>query len=113
MLIDDFDDTATEALLNTAVTQVGVSVEPSSTWTNIGAVILDSGFRTKGPYDKCKAPPPVVDCRQSKWQLHPKCRKSVTNCALAANRGNPECKGAMTIATALYVTVAALMAALY
>lgn len=60
ILIDNFDGRATDALLNTAVTQVGVDIERSKTFGHIGAVILDSGFQTIEPYARCRKPTPKV-----------------------------------------------------
>lgn len=95
MLIDDFDGTATEALLNTAVTQAGVSISDSDVWGNIGAVLLDSGFETVAPYNACKEPrkiikrPPQVPNRSCKKNKDGFCGANclvvaVTAAALAA-----------------------------
>lgn len=82
MLIDNFDGKATDALLNTAVTQAGVSISdaaPGAAWGKIGAVLLDGGFETTGSWKECKAPrkeikrPPRVPKRQCKRNKYGEC----------------------------------------
>ena len=57
MLIDNFDGTGTKALLNSAVSQVGLSAtKTTKKWGQIGTMVLDAGFESVEPYASCKMP---------------------------------------------------------
>jgi hypothetical protein len=101
MLIDDFDQEATSALLNTAVTQVGVSAtNTSKSWGQVGTVILDASFETKEPYKSCKMP--VIPTIPGGGKATP-CKDT----------NNDGVCGASNLALPLGLTVAAIMVALY
>jgi len=102
MLIDDFDETASEALLNTAVTQAGVSIQDTAKpWKKVGAVLLDSGFQTNSPYDECRKPAPPKIKNPTDPETPGECVKTANN----------SCR-AVTLA-AMGATAAAIMGALF
>lgn len=101
MLIDDFDNEATSALLNTAVTQVGVSAtNTSKSWGQVGTVILDASFETKEPYKSCKVP--LIPITGGGGGVAP-CKDT----------NNDGICGATNLALPLGLTIAAMLAALY